>query len=122
MFEPKIAAQFELDDKGTPKAITKGSNKHYNIQLRVLDAPDDTYAVTYNLHKSYYDPAREVLDKASAFKEELTSYGDYTVTAKVRTKQGVVTVATPLSQALEAGHASGMSAAVAHALEDIKAK
>jgi hypothetical protein len=122
MFAPKIVAQFELDSAGKPKAVVRGSTKHYSIRLHLASPPEDTYAVTYQLHPSYYDPVRESHDRASSFSSELTSYGDYTINAKVRTKQGVIAVTFPLSEALKEGHASSMSTPIASALSDIESK
>lgn len=122
VFEPKIAAQFELDDSGQPKAIVRGSTKHYNIRIHLVAPPEDTYAVTYQLDPSYYDPVRESRDKASSFSSDLTSYGDYTISAKVRTKHGVIAVALPLSEALKEGHASSMSRPIQSALEELESK
>lgn len=116
---PVIKATFRLDERGRPAFFLK-NHKNYNIRLQVENAPDDTYAVTYTLHESYYEPVRESRDRANQFAEDLTSYGDYTVQAKVRSKQGVTTIATALSDALKRGHASALSPEIESALKDIR--
>ena len=121
MPSPVIKATFELDEMGRPEAIRRGNLKHYRIRLHIENAPDDTYAVTYMLHESYYKPVRESRDRAAGFAEDLTSYGDFTVQAKVRSREGVATIATPLSAALEAGHGAPLPPEIKSALEDIRA-
>lgn len=121
MSTPSIKATFELDAAGRPTAVESDELRHYRIKLRVDDAPPDTYAVTYTLDDSYYDAVREVLDSEARFEEHLTSYGDYTVQAKIRSPDGVTTVAVPLSTALSKGHVEGLNSAIEGALHDIAA-
>ena len=121
MPSPVIKATFELDNEGRPTFTQRGERRHYRIRLRIDNTPNDTYAVTYTLHETYYDPVRESRDRAAGFAEDLTSYGDYTVQAKVRSKDGVATVATPLSAALVAGHGAHLPPEIESALEDIRA-
>jgi len=119
---PVIRATFELDENGRPVVIQRGDLKHYRIRLHLENAPDDAYAVTYLLDETYYNPVRESRDSATGFAEEFTSYGDFTVQAKVRSKEGVVPVAAPLSAALEAGYGTSVSPEIEQALKDIRAK
>jgi hypothetical protein len=119
---PVIKAVFELDENGRPTFTRRGNLKHYRIRLHVENVPDDTYAVTYKLHDTYYDPVRESRDRNAGFAEDLTSYGDFTVQAKVRSKEGAVTLATPLSAALEAGHRAQLLPEIASALEVIRSR
>jgi hypothetical protein len=116
---PALVAMFELDDKGRPKFEKRNGLKHYWIKLKVDGAPDDTYAVTYKLHESYYDPLRESRDRQNSFQHQLTSFGDYVVQAKIRAPQGIGSVAEPLKTALKRGHASNLSSPVVDALKDI---
>jgi hypothetical protein len=118
---PTIKATFELDAVGAPTAIESGELRHYHIKLRVDDVPAGTYAVTYTLDDSYYDAVREVRNSEAGFEERLTSYGDYTVQAKIRTPNGVTTVAVPLSTALSEGSGEALNSAIADALHDIAA-
>ncbi len=119
MGRPLIKATFDLDESGNPVLVESGKLKHYRIRLQMEGVPEDTYAVTYVLDDSYYEPIRESR-KAGQFFEKLTSYGDYTVQAKIRTKAGVLNVATPLSKALSAGHEQQITPAIEAALSDIK--
>ena len=119
--KPKLVARFVLDEQGRPKVIEGGAHKHYWIDLYVEDAPEGTYAVNYQLHDSYYDPVRESRNPGDGFAERLTSYGDYTVQASLRTKSRVEPVSAELSEALARGHEKDESSAmVAEALDDIK--
>jgi hypothetical protein len=121
MLSPVIKAMFELDQLGRPEAIQRENHKHYRIRLHVENVPDDTYAVTYLLHETYYEPVRESRDRNAQFAEDLTSYGDFTVQARVRSKEGVATIATPLSAALEAGHGANLPPEIMSAISDIRA-
>lgn len=118
---PTIRATFELDATGLPTAEEAGDLQHYHIKLHVDGAPPDTYAVTYVLDPSYHSPVREVRDSEAAFEEHLTSYGDYTVQAKIRTPDGVTTIAVPLSTALVQSYGKAPSSAIAKAIEKITA-
>jgi hypothetical protein len=118
--KPKLVARFILDEQGRPQVIKGSDHKHYWIELYVEDAPEGTYAVNYQLHDSYYDPVRESRNPGDRFAERLTSYGDYTVQASVRTKNRVEPVSAELSEALTRGHKDESSAMIAEALEDIK--
>jgi hypothetical protein len=119
--KPTLEAEFILDDQGIPVAIQAGDRTHYKIRLFVNDAPDDTYAVTYQLHESYYDPVRETRDRSNGFEEEITSYGDYTIQARLRTKKNVETLADSLGGALTRHHSPPSSnSAIENALRNIR--
>jgi len=120
MSTPTIRATFNLDENGKPELIQDGEFKHYRISLQLENPPQDTYAVTYLLHETYYDPVRESRDRKSGFAEELTSYGDYTIQAKVRTRDSVETLAIPLSTALERAYAGNRTPQIEAALRDIR--
>lgn len=117
---PLVTAKFILDESGKPTAIVNSGVKHYAIRLQVHDVPEDTYAITYKLDDSYYEPIRESLIKDTNFTTDLTSYGDYTVCAHVRTKQCVVPVSLNLSKALKLSHTSDLTPDIAAALKDIE--
>jgi hypothetical protein len=120
MKAPCLLARFELDANGRPQAIRDGGRSHYLIRFEMQDAPADAYAVTYQLHESYYDPVRESKRRDSRFSEELTSYGDFVVRAKIRSPDGVETVSSPLSKALEQGHRDALTPEIQAALRDIR--
>jgi hypothetical protein len=83
IIKPTLKARFLLDRNGNPRFEDDGEHKHYEIELYIDDAPDDTFAVTYILDESYYDPVVESKKKDASFGEEITSYGDYVIFAKV---------------------------------------
>jgi hypothetical protein len=116
---PIIRATFELDEAGNPTAVKSGDLRHYHIKLHVDGVPPDTYAVTYLLDPSYHSAVREVRNRKTSFEEHLTSYGDYTVQAKIRARDGVMTVAVPLSAALAESYGKTPSPAIANALREI---
>lgn len=117
---PNLVAHFVLDQDGKPKMIKAGDTKHYWIQLGVAEAPDDAYAVTYRLHDSYYEPVRESREHEVGFRQELTSFGDYTVRADIRTRSRVEPLVTSLSEALERGHSGHRTPEIETALEEIR--
>ena len=117
---PKIMASFVLDDVGKPKKIESGKNKHYKLHISVKDAPEDTYAVTYFLHPTYYDPMREARNKDINFAEELTSYGDYEVQAKLRSRDFPLPLKRNLYDALMDTYAGTSEPEILQALRDIK--
>ena len=116
----KLIAKFQLDSENKPQFDDDGDHKHYAIELAIEGAPDDTYAVTYELDESYYDAIRESKQKGSNFSEEITSYGDYIVKAKVRTQKKVETIAVTLSKALQSSYANTELKEIKKAVEDIE--
>jgi|ERR1051326_3061509 restriction endonuclease Mrr len=120
MTNAEIVARFVLDNDERPEFITRGDQKHYKIEIHVANAPLDTYAVTYELHETYYDPIRESRDISNAFSTRITSYGDFRLQARLRTRTRVDAIASQLSSALRRGHLSDLSLDVSRALEDIE--
>lgn len=118
--QAKLMARFILDNQGRPMLIERDNHKHYWINLYVEGAPDNTYAVNYQLHESYPDPLRESRQQNDGFVEKLTSYGDYTVQARLRTKNRVEVIASELSEALARGYGDKVSPIIGEALDDIK--
>ena len=119
MNKPRIVARFKLDGEGRPEAVEAGGHRHYRIELRTEEAPEDTYAVNYELHDTYYDPMRESRRHDEGFAEPITSYGDFDVKAKIRTRNRVEVVSAPLSRALAQGHRDDANPAIRRAIEDI---
>ena len=95
---PTITAEFVEGPQG-PEGFKHEGVEFFRIRLGVSDLPDSTYAVTYTLHDTFFDPVREAREK-TGFMEEIETYGDFTVYAKVRTRQGVVSLKRQLSEAL----------------------
>lgn len=120
MDNPSIIATFVTDKDGNPEAIEQGGKKHYRIRVEIQNAPKDTYAVTYRLDDSYYEPIRESRASTLKFIEDLTSYGNFEVKADVRTKQRVAPVSVDLSQALKRGHGLKLTPEIEAALRDIE--
>lgn len=115
-----LKAEFELDDKGVPISFVRGGVRHYEIRLSVPNAPSNAYAVTYELHDSYYDPIRESLDTAHGFGCEITSFGDFAVRVSVRSPAGRRVLRVDLSRALAASYPTP-TASIARAIQDISA-
>jgi hypothetical protein len=99
---PQLVARFLEDQSGKPAYIESDGKRHYRIVLEIQNAPRDAYAATFELDPSYYDPARTLgRDSDGMFRLETTSYGDYDVHVKLRTKEGEVPLPdVPLSSAL----------------------
>jgi hypothetical protein len=121
MSQPELEARFANADLPSHQA---GGVTHYEIELHVRDAPADTYAVTYRLDETYYEPNREARNAKADFAEVITSYGDYQVTADVRTRSGTIRLAGRLSRLLERGHKQELVGAAAdrvkHAIAEIR--
>jgi hypothetical protein len=117
---PLLTAKFDLDERGEPRAIKRGILDHYTILLGVDHCPTDTYAVTYNLHDSYYDPVRQVSRSTPGFEEQISSYGDFEVRATLRTKGDQHVVSELLSTSLRRSYPSP-SLAVRQAIDAIAA-
>jgi len=115
--EPQICAEFVLDKEGNKPIAVEGAS--FRIKLFIDGAPDDTHAVTYKLHESYYDRSREVRE-APRFEEEITSYGDYPVQAVIRRKKQSQVISEKLSAALERGYGKDASQAIRSAIAQIQ--
>ena len=117
MSNPSIKASFLLDKSGKPKVSASGD---YEIRLQVEDAPEGTYRVTYELDDSYYDPLRDAIDPSSSFSEDLTSYGDYLIQARVRAKDHTLLAKRSLFDALMESYSDSTDPDILRALTDIK--
>nr|VFK21206.1 MAG: hypothetical protein BECKLPF1236A_GA0070988_102923 [Candidatus Kentron sp. LPFa]VFK23598.1 MAG: hypothetical protein BECKLPF1236C_GA0070990_1000633 [Candidatus Kentron sp. LPFa] len=117
---PQIEASFILDNDGKPKRKLSEKHKHYEVQLSVKDVPGDTYAVTYFLHPTYYNSVREVRDRDSNFAEDLTSYGDYEIQAKIRSSEYPLPLRRNLYEALAETYTGNTDTGILQALTDIK--
>jgi hypothetical protein len=61
MGDLKLRAEFVMTAPGQPEVVTtSGEIRVYAIRLFVENVSDDVYAVTYELHPSYYDRMRDV--------------------------------------------------------------
>jgi hypothetical protein len=118
-----LQARFVLDDNHCPK-FSSENPKHYWIEL--IFACADKVAVesvSFVLDESTYtDPIRQAsLTTDRKFVSTITSFGDYTVVAKVETGNEFLTISGALSQLLRRGHESELSAnpQIAIAITDI---
>jgi hypothetical protein len=121
----KLRAAFQLDGDGNPRFVPGGALesgeplKHWEIEISVEGAPRDAYAVTYELDPTYYEARREVPREEENFKLHTTSYGDFGVRARVRSK-GFTDLATrDLVDALRETHGNDPSPAIQAALAAI---
>lgn len=115
--ETTIRAELELSPAGEPVTETIRGTRYFKVRLFLADAPPDAYAVTYELHESYYDRVREVR-KGPDFSETIFTYGDYDVRAYVRTRGGVRPLVANLSAALRQSHPHP-SPSMARAMKEI---
>ena len=120
MDNPKLVAKFILDQEGKPKIIERNGKRHYYLHLGVEAPPPGTYAVTYKLDESYYNPIRESRDIDKNFSEELTSFGDYQIQADIRTKERVEPILANLSQALYRSYQEELTPDIEAAIQDIE--
>jgi hypothetical protein len=120
---PQLRAEFVTDANGTPETVHGEGVDHFRIKLFVDDAPDGTHAVTYELDPTYFDPVREVRAGVQRFEQEITSYGDYELSARVRHRGRTEYLGTSLTKALEGTYGSGaeiQSPAVRDAIDRLK--
>jgi pYEATS domain-containing protein involved in immunity len=119
---PRLLARFEIDERGAPAFFETGGKRHYKIVYEVENAPEGTYAATFELDPSYYDPYRTLTpDTDGKFRLTTTAYGDYGVMVRLRTKEGEVPLPLgTLSMALQnARQHMGANPAVDEAVEYI---
>jgi len=114
--DPILKAKFILDAQGKPKGRASGD---YQIKLFVENVPSDAYAVTYRLDESYYDPAREAINRVDDFAEEITSYGNYLIIARIRAKSSPKEIRRSLYDALMDFHRGNDDPSIMKALKDI---
>jgi hypothetical protein len=100
--EPKVSVRLETDDHGSPEIVQENTRRHYKVIMEIEDAPADTYAATFELDSSYYDPVRMVSpDATGKFKLETTTYGDYPLLVRLhRPKDGDVVLKEGMARAL----------------------
>ena len=99
---PQLLARFKATPEGKPEFIKDDDLRHYKIVFEVENAPPDTYAATLVLDPTYYDNRRTLRpDSDGRFRLETTTFGDYNVTVRLRTKEGDIQLIENLEQALE---------------------
>ena len=98
---PKLSVRLETDDKGEPAVVEKGGLRHYKVVFEVDGAPADTYAATFELDPSYYDPRRTLKPDADGkFRLETTTYGNYPVVVRLHRSGGDLMLKANVAQAL----------------------
>jgi hypothetical protein len=99
---PRLVAHFKTDEQGAPVFRAGKAHKHYKIILEVENPPPDTYAATFELDPTFYDPLRTLPpDEDGKFRLSTSSYGDFEVLVKLHTKRGEVPIANSLARALQ---------------------
>lgn len=118
--DPRILARFILDENENPFFKQGKKYKHYKVTIYIQSPPSETFAVTYELHESYSNPAREVFDKKTNFELTLTSYGDYSINAKLREKSYNRFITRGLFEALNDNYKQTNNRHIMQGLMDIK--
>ncbi len=94
--------RFETDDLGNPRFVKDDGTRHYRLLFELENLPPDVYAATFELHPSYYDPVRTVRpDREGRVRMKTTSYGDYDLKVRLRTKDGEIRMIDGLVKALK---------------------
>jgi hypothetical protein len=89
MSDPELVVRLKTDAAGRPAALTGRNHQHYRVEFEVRNPPPDTYAATFELHPSYPDPVRTLPpDSEGRFRLSTTTYGDYPVVVRLRTRTG----------------------------------
>jgi len=99
---PWLNVRLEVDAQGKPEVIRTGKLQHYKVIFEVENAPPDTYAATFELDPTYYDPLRTLQpDDKGGFRLETTTYGDYPLIVRLhRPKTGDLVIKESVARAL----------------------
>jgi hypothetical protein len=113
---PRLRARFILDERHKPRESKKGD---FEIVLSLDGLPNGTDEVMYRLHETYYDPLRVVTpdENNPLFEEEITSYGDYIVTARAKHGTDFLKTRQSLHKALYETHGHDPNPDVQRALK-----
>jgi prokaryotic YEATS domain len=118
-----LCARLRLDENRQPVFGEEEGTVFYSIELS-LDSPnaEKIAKVTYILDEAtFWQPERESKDAKHAFREEITSYGDFKVRVEVTMGTGERFVQQALlSEMLEAGHFKDMTPAIEKAIEYLR--
>lgn len=99
---PRLVARLETDQSGRPAFVKGDDKRHYKLVFEVENAPKDTYAATFELDPTYYDPMRTVSPGDDGqFRLQTTTYGDYDLQVRLRTKTGEIPLIDSVSRALQ---------------------
>src|SRR5437870_5694499 len=118
---PQIVARFETDAQGNPKFFQDAKKKHYKLVFEIQNAPPNVYAATFELHPTYYDPIRTLTpDDDGKLRLKATSYGDYDLKVRLRTKEGEIQIIDSVAHALKRmRHEMSQNPSIDQAIADI---
>ena len=127
--EPKLAVRLQTDKDGRPIVVQRGGTRHYSVVLEIQNAPADTYAATFELDPTDYDPVRTLTPDAHGnIRLNTTTSGDYPVLVRISRSGGANTVLKEsVARALRRGYETEPSttgedrSAISQALSDIAA-
>jgi hypothetical protein len=121
-----VKAQFVLNDKQEPDHFIEMEDGKpiyiYKINL-ILEAPaaaPTPQRVTFLLDESYYQPVRKADKQGSQFVEEITSYGDFGLTAKPQAGDYIAAKTANLSDLLKKSYGSTSPSAIQEAIQRIE--
>jgi hypothetical protein len=126
----ELKARFHLNN-GTPESFIEEDADGTTIPVYRIDlmlkpnvsAPTDPKIrqVSFLLDQSYFDPVRKVSKPTDGqFKEEITSFGDFTLVAKVQADGNTFAESAMLSDLLKKGHETDRTPAIDAALKQIQ--
>lgn len=123
MNSPELLARLATDERGQPSAVPGKRVTHYRVEFEVRNPPPDTYAATFELDESYPDRIRTLPPNPDGqFRLRTTTYGDYPVVVRLRTRKGEQVVFTEsVANALRRGMDETAGAPVRLAIEAIAA-
>lgn len=76
--DPKITVRLETNEQGRPLVTHESGKDRYEIIFEVENAPEDTYAATFELDPSDYDSVRKLSPEADGkIRLKTTTHGDY---------------------------------------------
>jgi hypothetical protein len=81
---PKLTVHLETDEQGNPAVVGGDAKRHYKVVFEVENAPPDTYAATFELDSSRYDPVRTLEpERDGRFRLETTTFGDFPLVVRL---------------------------------------
>ncbi len=121
-----VKAQFVLNEKQEPDHFIEMEDGKpiyiYKINL-ILEPPADApkpQRVTFLLDETYYQPVRKANMQGGKFVEEITSYGDFGLTAKLQAGEYIAAQSAHLSELLKKSYGETSPNAIKEAIQRIE--
>lgn len=123
----RLTIRLETDERGAPIVTERDGQRSYAVVMEVENPPRDTFAATFELDDSYYDPVRVLTpDPSGRIRLKTFTRGDFPVFVRLSRREGANTVLKEsVSRALRRDATNravldpSVTAAINRALDDI---